>query len=111
MGKNNLTDAAIIDITENKEVYVSSEAKEASSATPETNGTPIVDIYKKVKVNIAKTRTEKDDVFVGVAGENFLIQRGMDVEVPYYVAEVLQRSERLLSEAMDYEDNASEKTM
>lgn len=33
-----------------------------------------------------------DDVFVAVNGKNFLIQRGVDVSVPYYVAEILENS-------------------
>ncbi|MCC8122766.1 MAG: hypothetical protein LIO58_04425 [Oscillospiraceae bacterium] len=34
----------------------------------------------------------KDDVFVAVNGKGWLIQRGVDVEVPDYVAEVLTQS-------------------
>ncbi|MCD7947862.1 MAG: hypothetical protein LUG13_06155 [Oscillospiraceae bacterium] len=34
----------------------------------------------------------KDDVFVAVNGKGWLIQRGVDVEVPDYVAEVLKQS-------------------
>nr|WP_280515883.1 hypothetical protein [Cuneatibacter sp. NSJ-177] len=35
----------------------------------------------------------KDDVFVSVNGESFQIQRGVEVEVPEYIAEVLRHSE------------------
>ncbi len=34
----------------------------------------------------------KDDVFVGVNGKAFKIQRGVEVEVPAYVADVLEQS-------------------
>lgn len=34
----------------------------------------------------------KDDVFVAVNGERYLIQRGVEVEVPDYIAEVLEHS-------------------
>ena len=34
----------------------------------------------------------KDDVFVAVNGRTFLIRRGVDVDVPACVAEVLERS-------------------
>ena len=36
----------------------------------------------------------KDDLFVSVNGQTFLIQRGVDVEVPWYVAEVIQNAIR-----------------
>ena len=35
----------------------------------------------------------KDDVFVGVNGVNYKIQRGVDVDVPPEVAEVLEHSQ------------------
>ena len=37
----------------------------------------------------------KAPVFVGVNGETYLIQRGVDVEVPKAVAEVLRHSEEM----------------
>ena len=42
----------------------------------------------------------KTPVFVGVNGETYLIQRGVDVEVPKAVAEVLRHSEEMDGEAM-----------
>ena len=42
----------------------------------------------------------KAPVFVGVNGEAYLIQRGVDVEVPKAVAEVLRHSEEMDGEAM-----------
>ena len=36
----------------------------------------------------------KDDVFVAVNGERWQIKRGVEVEVPWYVKEVLDHSER-----------------
>ena len=42
----------------------------------------------------------KARVFVGVNGETYLIQRGVDVEVPKAVAEVLRHSEEMDGEAM-----------
>lgn len=62
---------------------------------------------KKVKIKLPLTRTEKDDVYVCVNGESFLIKRGETVEVPAYVAEVLQHKEEQLSTAMEYESQAS----
>lgn len=38
--------------------------------------------------------TYKDDLFVSVNGRNFQIQRGVEVEVPACVAEVIRNSDR-----------------
>lgn len=62
---------------------------------------------KKVKIKLPLTRTEKDDVYVCVNGESFLIKRGETVEVPDYVAEVLQHKEEMLAEAMEFEAQAA----
>lgn len=62
---------------------------------------------KKVTIRLPLTRTEKDDVFVGVNGKTWLIKRGEEVEVPISVAEVLRNKERMLSEAMAFEAQAA----
>ena len=62
---------------------------------------------KKVKIKLPLTRTEKDDVYVCVNGESFLIKRGETVEVPDYVAEVLQHKDEMLAEAMEFEAQAA----
>ena len=61
----------------------------------------------KKKIKLPLTRTEKEDVYVCVNGESFLIKRGETVEVPDYVAEVLQHKEEMLAEAMEFEAQAS----
>lgn len=62
---------------------------------------------KKVKIKLPLTRTEKDDVYVAVNGKSYLIKRGETVEVPDYVAEVLQHKEEMLAVAMEYEAQAA----
>ena len=62
---------------------------------------------KMVTVKFDLTRKEKDDIWVAVNGEKFLIKRGVAVEVPDYVAEVLEHSEEMLEIAMEYEAQAS----
>ena len=48
---------------------------------------------KMVKIKLFKDYGEyRDDVFVAVNGESYLIQRGVEVEVPDYIAEVLEHS-------------------
>ena len=60
---------------------------------------------KTVKIKIPKTRENTDDVYVAVNGKSFLIKRGVSVEVPAYVAEVLEHSEEMQAESMEYEDS------
>ena len=56
---------------------------------------------KTVRIHLFKDNGRyKDDVFVGVNGVNYMIQRGVDVEVPKAVAEVLRHSEEMDGEAM-----------
>lgn len=43
----------------------------------------------------------REPVFVGVNGETYLVQRGVPVEVPKAVAEVLQHSEEMENAAME----------
>ena len=62
---------------------------------------------KMVKIRLPLTRTEKDDVPVGVNGRTWLIKRGVDVEVPECVAEVLRHKEEMLEQAMEFEASAS----
>lgn len=63
---------------------------------------------KMVKIKLPLTRVEREDVFVGVNGKTWLIQRGAEVEVPWFVAEVLKRKERMLSVAMEFEARAAQ---
>lgn len=64
---------------------------------------------KNVKIKLPLTRTEKDDVYVAVNGKSYLIKRGVTVEVPESVAEVLQHREEMLTQAMAFEAEAAEK--
>ena len=46
------------------------------------------------KIKLHKDQRNYEDVFVSVNGRKFMIQRGVEVEVPVYVAEVIANSER-----------------
>ena len=59
---------------------------------------------KMVKIRIPKTKEQKDDVFVSVNFRTYQIQRGVEVEVPDFVAEVLQNREKMLEEIMLFEE-------
>ena len=62
---------------------------------------------KKVKIKIPLTRAEKDDVFVGLNGRTFMIKRGVEVEVPEGVAEILANREEVLAQIIEYESQAN----
>ena len=61
---------------------------------------------KKVTIVIPLSRHETDDYWVAVNGEKYLIKRGEPVEVPVYIAEAIQRSDKMIAEAMAYEERA-----
>ena len=55
---------------------------------------------KMVKLRLFKDNGKyKEPVFVAVNGKTYMIERGVEVEVPDYVAEVLANSEAQLTEA------------
>lgn len=62
---------------------------------------------KQIKIKLPLTRTEKDDVYVGLNGRSWLIRRGVEVAVPEGVARILERRERMLSQAMEFEARAA----
>ena len=57
---------------------------------------------KLVKIRIPRERNDEGDVFVSVNERTWLIKRGVEVEVPECVAEVLRHREEAESEAYDF---------
>ena len=64
---------------------------------------------KMVKIRIPRTKADQEDVFVSVNLRTYLIKRGVDVEVPDFVAEVLRHQEEMLEEIMLFEAQAQRK--
>ena len=62
---------------------------------------------KLVKVRIPKTKENQDDVYVSVNDRNWQIKRGIEVEVPECVKEVLLHQEEMEEIALAYEEEAS----
>lgn len=62
---------------------------------------------KMVKVRIPRTRKDEEDVFVAVNLNTYIIKRGVEVEVPDFVAEVLRHQEEMLEEIMLFEQSVS----
>lgn len=59
---------------------------------------------KMVKIRIPRTKKDQEDVFVSVNNYTCLIKRGVEVEVPYFVAEVLKHQEEMLERIMLFDD-------
>lgn len=56
---------------------------------------------KMVKVLLRKDRDHQDDVPVGLNGYMYLIKRGVEVEVPEGVKEILDNTERMDTLALE----------
>lgn len=63
---------------------------------------------KMVTIKIPRVSKAQEDVPVWVNDRSWLIKRGVEVQVPECVAEVLQHQEEILEKIMEFEDaNAS----
>lgn len=62
---------------------------------------------KCVRIRLPLTRDQKEDMYVGLNGVGYLIKRGQEVDVPAGVAEIIQRSEEMLAQALEYEASVS----
>ena len=52
-----------------------------------------LDPARKVKITLFRDSNQyKDPLYAAVNGESYLIPRGVEVEVPYYIAEVIENS-------------------
>jgi hypothetical protein len=56
---------------------------------------------KLVKVKIPKFKKNQEDVFVSVNERTWIVKRGVEVEVPECVAEVLKHQEEMLDHIME----------
>ena len=62
---------------------------------------------KMVTIKLPRNRRDEDDMFVSVNERTWLIKRGVEVEVPECVAEVIRNSELMQEEAYEF-DKASQ---
>lgn len=62
-----------------------------------------------VTIKLPITRNEKEDKWVAVNGKSMLIKRGVAVEVPKCIAEVLEHQENMLIKAMEIQETLSGK--
>ena len=62
---------------------------------------------KMVTIKLPRNKKDEDDMFVSVNERTWLIKRGVEVEVPECVAEVIRNSELMQEEAYEF-DKASQ---
>ena len=62
---------------------------------------------KLIKFRIPKTKENQDDVFVSVNDRTWLIKRGVEVEMPECVYEVLMHQQEMEEIALEYAEAAS----
>ena len=55
---------------------------------------------KLVKIRIPKFKANQEDVFVSVNERTWIVKRGVEVEVPECVAEVIRHSEEMREKNM-----------
>ena len=82
------------------------ESTEETKIVPDTapDTAPAADPGPKmVKVRIPRTKKDQEDVFVSVNLNTYIIKRGVEVEVPDFVAEVLRHQEEMLEQIMEFE--------
>ena len=58
---------------------------------------------KMVKIRIPRTKADQEDVPVWVNERSWMIKRGVEVEVPECVAEVLRHQEEMMETIMLFE--------
>ena len=59
---------------------------------------------KTVTIRIPRVNPKQEDVFVSVNNYTCLVKRGVEVEVPDFVAEVLQHQEQMLEIIQQFEE-------
>lgn len=97
--------------TNTKKKETVEEAVEAVEATEETTVTKVdaTPGEKMVKIKIPREKTNQEDVFVSVNMRTWLIKRGVWVEVPECVSEVLEHQEEMFEKINLFnEEKASE---
>lgn len=77
-------------------------------STEKKTTAPVEEKEKLVKIRLPLTRDQNADVFVGVNGRTWLIKRGVTVEVPEVVAQVIEQSEEMRAKA--YAHQAANRT-
>ena len=86
------------------------EAEKNEAVEAEKNEAVVEAGPKMVKVRIPRTKKDEEDVFVSVNLRTYIVKRGVEVEVPDFVAEVLRHQEEMMEEIMLFEDAVQNKS-
>lgn len=73
-------------------------------ATKNTDEVVTNSALEKVKIRLPRTKADEGDQVVCVNNHDFTIKRGVEVEVPRYVATALQEKEQMLETIMLFND-------
>lgn len=76
----------------------------ATTEKKDTATKATVQTEKMVKIRLPKTRADEDDERVWVNHRSWQIKRGVEVEVPECVAEVLRNKEKALEDIMLFKE-------
>lgn len=93
---------------ENAALKAELETLKANAVKPETE-TPKKTGPNMVKIRIPRTKVDEEDVFVSVNMRTYIVKRGVEVEVPDFVAEVLRHQEEMLEEIMIFQNAVQNK--
>lgn len=125
MGKNNTntqTPAVTPDPNAGTEVTVTPAPATVAPATPAVTPnpptgmqapttTPAKQKVKMVKIKLPLSKEQQDDVFVSVNDKKYQIKRGVEVEVPWFVYEVLANQEKALQTLFENQRKAQENVL
>ena len=79
----------------------------ATKAVVKDNEVMIPEVEKTVVIRIPRDRNESEDKVVWVNEKRWLIQRGVNVEVPMSVAKQIEHEEEMLQYIYEYEERVS----
>ena len=80
----------------------------ATKSAPAAAEPEVIDakVEELIKIRLPRSREEDEDVYVSVNDRSWLIKRGVTVEVPACVAEVLRHQEDALEKAYEFAEAA-----
>ena len=84
----------------------------AATAAPTVSTTnPAKQKVKMKKIKLPLSKEQQDDVFVSVNDKKYQIKRGVEVEVPWFVYEVLANQEKALQTLFENQAKAQQNVL
>lgn len=118
MAKNNTNTQAVTPdpnagapaVTPDQNVGTAATAAPTSAPTVSTTN-PAKQKVKMKKIKLPLSKEQQDDVFVSVNDKKYQIKRGVEVEVPWFVYEVLANQEKALQTLFENQRKAQENVL